>query len=266
MGNEMQRQKPTDRGSQGGIFTSGGGRIRRVAGALVFVLFAGACAQEPEVSPPEEEQKQLWDGLAASPAGEPEPEFVPLEIPDEAPLVAFLGDSISAGLHLPEDEAFPAVLQRTLLERGLPFRLINAGVSGDSTSGGLARTDWVLSQAPDILVVELGGNDGMLGISLETMSANLHGIIGKARAANCPVLLLGVRVPPSIGVEYSEQVAELYPDLAEQYDLAFVPFFMEGVGGVKEFTLPDGIHPNARGQQRLAQNVEAALETMLRAE
>ena len=243
--------------------------LGRLGGALVLVMLASACSEDSSADrnadaraeKPSVERNEFGDGLAA--AADDEPEYALLEIPKDAPLVAFLGDSISSGLHLPADQAFPAHVQRLLLERGLPFRLINAGVSGDTTAGGLTRTDWLLQQSPDVLVVEFGANDGLRGISVDSMRANLEGIVAKARAAECPVLLLGVRVPPSLGQEYSEQVAAIYHELAGQYGLAFVPFFMEGVGGVKEFTLPDGLHPNALGHERLAENVEASLARML---
>jgi len=235
---------------------------RALAAALLCSLSLTACSDESETAPPAEERTMLGDGPAAD-LGDGGPALPVLEIPADAPLVAFLGDSISAGLHLPSDSAFPAVLQRALFERELPFRLINAGVSGDTTSGGLARTNWLLQQSPDVLVLELGANDGLRGIPVETMRDNLRQIIERAHAADCRVLLLGVLIPPSYGDEYAAAVRELYPDLAEEFDLAFVPYFMQGVAGVTELTLPDGLHPTVEGHRLLAANVEDALAAVL---
>lgn len=234
-----------------------------ILGSLFLALSVLACSDD---SKPEQEPRQgFGDGPAAELEGE-SPELPALDIPAGAPLVVFLGDSISAGLHLPSDRAFPAVLQRQLFERELPFRLINAGVSGDTTAGGLARADWLLKQAPDVLVVELGANDGLRGIPVQTMRENLEAILAKARAAGARVLLLGVLIPPSYGEEYSAEVRELYPSLAGEHDLAFVPFFMQGVAGVPELTLPDGLHPTSEGHRLLAENVADALAELLRAE
>ena len=235
---------------------------RALVATLLCSLVLPACSDETRTESPAESRTQFGDGLAPV-LGDGGPELPVLDILKSAPLVAFLGDSISAGLHLPSESAFPSVLQRELFARELPFRLINAGVSGDTTAGGLARTDWLLKQFPDLLVLELGANDGLRGISVATMRDNLRQIIERARAARCRVLLLGVLIPPSYGAEYSAAVRELYPSLAKEFDLAFVPYFMEGVAGVTELTLPDGLHPTAEGHRLLAANVEDALATVL---
>lgn len=184
------------------------------------------------------------------------------EVPDDAPLVVFLGDSLAAGLHLAADQAFPAVTQALLAEEGLPFRLVNAGVSGDTSAGGLARLDWLLSQEPDLLVLELGANDGLRGVSIASLRSNLREIIERTRAAGVPVLLLGLRLPPSYG-EYATEFDAVYPALAEELDVPFVPFFMRGVGGVREMNLPDGLHPTPEGHELLAANVKDALGELL---
>jgi acyl-CoA thioesterase-1 len=184
-------------------------------------------------------------------------------IPADAPTVAFLGDSLSAGLHLARDEAFPAVLQRRLAEAGKPFHLVNAGVSGDTTAGGLARVDWLLAQDPDVVVIELGANDGFRGIPVGTVETNLRGIVARVRQKGARVLLLGVPLPPNYGPEYTRSFKDLYERFAAELEVTWVPGFMEGVGGLPDMNLADGIHPTPQGHVRLAKNVEAALAELL---
>jgi len=179
--------------------------------------------------------------------------------PIAGPKVVFLGDSIAAGIHLAEDEAFPAVLQRKLAARGAPFRLINAGVSGDTTAGGVRRVDWLLKQKPDIVVVEIGANDAMRGVAPADVEKNLRETLEKISAAGAQALLLGMRIPTSYGADHSEAFATTYERIAEDLDIAFVPFFMNGVAGVPALNLEDGIHPTVEGHVRLAANVEDAL-------
>jgi acyl-CoA thioesterase-1 len=192
--------------------------------------------------------------MAAEPAAKPQ---------SAGPKVVFLGDSISAGLHLAEDDAFPAVLQRKLAARGEPFQLINAGVSGDTTAGGLRRADWLLKQNPAIVVVELGANDGMRGINPKVMADNLEGILDKIEATDAKTLLLGMRIPPSFGGEHVEEFAAVFDRLGKDAD-GYVPFFMKGVAGDATLNLEDGIHPTVEGHAILASNVEDALYELLR--
>ena len=180
------------------------------------------------------------------------------------PKVAFLGDSIAAGLHLAAAQAFPALVHDRLAQSGTPFELLNAGVSGDTTAGGVRRVDWLLKQAPRVVVVELGANDGLRGIPVPAVEANLRTIISKIRAANARVLLLGIRIPPSYGPEYVAVFEGLYPRLATELQLAFVPFFMEGVAGVASMNLEDGIHPTAEGHVKLADKVSEPLRRLLK--
>ncbi|HYN40658.1 MAG TPA: arylesterase [Thermoanaerobaculia bacterium] len=184
-------------------------------------------------------------------------------VPADAPLVVFLGDSLTAGLGLPVDQAFPAVVARELAKRGRPIRAVNAGVSGDTTAGGLRRAEWVLSQRPDVVVLALGANDGLRGLPLEETEKNLRGIVTKAREAGARVLLCGMLIPTSYGPQYQEGFGRLFPRLAKQEDLPFVPFLLEGVAGRKELNLEDGIHPNPEGQKILAANVLPGLEAIL---
>lgn len=201
-----------------------------------------------------------FDGPAPEPADVPAP--AP-EIPKNAPTVVFLGDSIAAGLHLAEHQAFPSILQRRLAARDRPFRLVSSCESGRTTAGGVTALDWVMRSEPEVVVVQLGGNDGLRGIELAEVEANLRAIIERTIAGDARVLLLGVRLPPNYG-EYGAAFDALYPMLAEEYEIAFVPFFMNGVGAVPEMNLEDGLHPTAEGQEKLADNVEGALGKVLR--
>jgi acyl-CoA thioesterase-1 len=155
-------------------------------------------------------------------------------------------------------------VQRTLASAGLPFRLVNAGVSGDTSAGGLRRLAWCLKQVPDVLVLELGGNDGLRGQPAAEIETRLRAMVTRCQSAGVRVLLLGVRLPPSLGRDYVAEFEALYPRLAQELDCAFVPFFMEGAAGDPRFMLDDGIHPNAQGHERLAAKVAPALEELLR--
>lgn len=205
----------------------------------------------------------------AVPAAAPEP-LSPTTLPGEhaepvanGPRVVFLGDSISAGLHLPASAAFPAVLARRLATAGHPFTLVNAGVSGDTTSGGLRRVDWLLRQRPQIVVIELGGNDGLRGVELAHIEANLRAIIDKVRKAGATPLLLGMRLPPNYGADYVSAFDDLYPRLSRELDLAFVPFFMKDVAGDPDMNLEDGLHPTEAGHERLATRIQPVLQTLV---
>lgn len=218
--------------------------MRRVLTATI-VLWLGACGGEP--APPR-------PATPASPAG---------AVAQAGPTVVFLGDSLSSGLHLAKDEAFPAALQRRLAAEGLSFRLINAGTSGDTTAGGLRRVDWLLRQAPDWVVIELGGNDGLRGVDLKEIESNLRAIVAKVRAAGARAVLLGLCLPGNYGLEYSSGFEALYRRVADELDLPFQPCFLAGVGDVPGLMLPDGIHPTAEGHEKLAENLEPLFRRIL---
>jgi acyl-CoA thioesterase-1 len=182
----------------------------------------------------------------------------------EPPRVLFLGDSLTAGYGLEGEAAFPTHVARMLAEEGLPIEAINAGVSGDTTAGGLARLDWLLRQRPAVVVVGLGGNDGLRGLDLAMTESNLRDIIERSRTAGAVVLLLGMRMPPNYG-SYAEDFESIYVRLAAELDVALVPFLLEGVGGDPQLNLPDGIHPNELGQRRVAENVAPRLQALLEA-
>lgn len=180
-----------------------------------------------------------------------------------APLVVYLGDSLAAGLGLAAEEAFPALVEGLLRREGIGIRTVNAGVSGDTTAGGLSRLNWLLRQAPDVVVVELGANDGLRGLEPEMTERNLRQIVQQSRAAGARVLLVGMKVPPNYGGDYARQFEEVYPRLAAELGVALMPFLLEGVAGDPALNLGDGIHPNAAGQQRVAANIVPYLKAIL---
>ncbi|MEM7349650.1 MAG: arylesterase [Acidobacteriota bacterium] len=174
---------------------------------------------------------------------------------EEHTLIVFLGDSLTAGFGLDEAQAFPALVANQLQEAGHTVRVVNAGISGDTTAGGLARLDWLLSQNPDILFVGLGGNDGLRGVPLESSEATLRAILERAQARDISLLLAGMLIPPNYGADYTEHFAGIYPRLAEELGVPLIPFLLEGVAAQPELNLPDGIHPNVEGQKIVAATV-----------
>ena len=185
------------------------------------------------------------------------------EADSSAPLVAFLGDSLTAGLGLSKDSAYPAVLERTLREEGRPIRVVNAGVSGDTSAGGLSRLPALLAQHPDVLVVALGGNDGLRGLPVASTRKNLEAIVKAAQDKGVAVLLLGLKMPPNYGPEYTESFARMYGEVAGELDVALVPFMLEGVAGDPELMQGDGLHPTAKGQEKVAGLVLPPLRELL---
>ncbi|MXW14176.1 MAG: arylesterase [Rhodothermaceae bacterium] len=186
--------------------------------------------------------------------------------PEGTPIrVLFLGNSLTAGYGLSPEEAYPALLQARIDSLKWPVTIINAGVSGDTSAGGLTRLAWQLEYPPDILVVALGANDGLRGLPPAMTKSNLIQIIRQAREANpnVSILIAGMQVPPNLGPIFQEEFREIYPSLAEEMDTELIPFLLEGVGGVTELNQSDGIHPNAAGQRRLADNVWNTLAPVL---
>jgi acyl-CoA thioesterase I len=163
------------------------------------------------------------------------------------PIILDLGDSLTAGYGLPESEAFPARLEAWLRRRGIAAQVVNAGVSGDTTAGGLARLDWALADKPDLVIVALGANDALRGIAPTTVRANLDKMIQKIEAAGAEVLLLGMLAPPNWGEAYAKAFDRIFPDLARTYHVPLYPFFLEGVAMKPELNQADGLHPNAHG-------------------
>ena len=185
------------------------------------------------------------------------------DAPETEPLVVFLGDSLTAGLGLSETEAFPALVGGLLRDHDLKIRIVNAGISGDTTAGGLGRLGWLLRQEPTVLVVGLGANDGLRGLPLDATEENLRRIVSGARSAGARVLLLGMKIPPSYGRDYAEGFAAVYPAIATDLEVALVPFLLEGVAADPVLNQGDGIHPNAAGHRRMAELVAPHLEGLL---
>lgn len=227
--------------------------MNRIPVILLLLTLALGCAA-PEPAPPP----------APTPSAAPPPPAIEVQEPSaDRPLVIFLGDSLTAGLGLAEEQAFPNLVARQLAADGKEVRLVNAGSSGDTTAGGLARLDWLLGQKPDVLVVCLGANDGLRGLPLDQTEENLRQIIRRAQAAGARVLLLGMLVPPNYGPDYARSFAAIYPQLAQELGVPLMPFLLEDVAAVPELNQADGIHPSARGQEILAENVLPWLRPLL---
>jgi acyl-CoA thioesterase-1 len=178
--------------------------------------------------------------------------------------VLVVGDSISAALGLESSQGWVSLLEKRLVEKGYDKQVVNASISGDTSAGGLSRLPALLAEhKPELVIIELGGNDGLRGQPPAQLQQNLAGMIDSSRAQGAAVLLLGMRLPPNYGARYTSAFAKVYSDLAEQKQVPLVPFFLEGVGGVPELMQPDGIHPQANAQPRLLENVWPTLEPLL---
>jgi acyl-CoA thioesterase I len=179
-------------------------------------------------------------------------------------VIVALGDSITAGLGVASDEAYPALLQARLSQAGFDYRVVNAGVSGDTSAGGRRRLEWILRTRPEIVIVALGGNDGLRGLPVPALRDNLTAIVTQLRDAGTRVLLVGMRVPPNYGATYARDFAEAFDIVARRTSVAFLPFLLDGVAGDPTLNQPDGIHPNAAGQRAIAERVWLALRPLLR--
>jgi len=177
--------------------------------------------------------------------------------------VAFLGDSLTAGYGLDPEEAYPALIQARLKDQGLDWEVVNAGVSGDTTAGGLRRLDWLFRQRIDVLFLCLGANDGMRGLSVAAAEQNLRAIVDRAQRKGITVVLAGVQIPENYGADYRKQFGAIFPRLAREKKLAYLPFLLEGVAMRPELNQGDRIHPNAAGQRIVAENVWRVLEPLL---
>lgn len=184
----------------------------------------------------------------------------------EQPSVVFLGTSLTAGLGLDPEQAYPALIQKKIDSLGLGYRVVNAGVSGETSAGAVRRADWLFQQPVSVLVVETGANDGLRGLPPDSLRANIQAIFDRAKRLRPPpkLVLLGMRVPPNYGRTYSQQFQSLYPELARANDAALVPFLLQDVGGIASLNQADGIHPTAAGQRKMAETVWKVLEPVLR--
>lgn len=216
--------------------------------ALVLVTLIGGCDRKSQVP--------VATALPA-PAVEPAPQTI------QGTLV-FLGDSLTAGLGLSREQAFPALIEARLRAEGRPWKVVNAGVSGDTTAGGAARLDWIYKQQVDVLFLCLGANDGLRGLPVAESERNLRAILDRAKREGTRVVLAGLQLPENYGPEYGAAFARIFPRLAKVYRVPLLPFLLEGVAMDPRLNQTDGIHPNAEGARIIADHVWTVLDPLLR--
>jgi acyl-CoA thioesterase I len=227
-------------------------RMPRILRSLLVALPLVAAACGSADSP----RSQTATGAVAQRQAEPERLRAPRRI-------VFLGDSLTAGLGLPREQSTPSLIQDRLTAEGYEYEVINAGVSGDTSAGGLSRLDWSLDGDVEVLVIELGANDGLRGLPVTQMKRNLDEIIARAKARDITVLLTGMEAPPNYGPLYTAEFRTAFRDLADDHDVVFVPFYLDGVAGIPSLNNADGIHPNAEGARLIAGTIWRALEPVL---
>jgi acyl-CoA thioesterase I len=182
---------------------------------------------------------------------------------DTRPVIVAFGDSLTAGYGLPESQSYTTLLQQKVNAAGYSYRVVNAGVSGDTSAGGARRLEWSLEGDVKYMILELGGNDGLRGLPVTELKKNLAQIIEAAQKRNIFVILAGMEAPPNYGAAYTSSFRQVYKDLAHQYSVLLIPFVLEGVGGNPQLNQPDGIHPNAEGEKVFTENVWRVLEPVL---
>lgn len=204
-----------------------------------------------------------WCGLIASGAFFFILVFSPLAAGEAPPVILAFGDSLTAGHGVKDRESYPSRLQVILREKGYPHRVINAGVSGDTTAGGVRRIRWLLKHKPRIVILALGANDGLRGLAIPEMYSNLKQIIAICRENSAKVLLVGMKIPPNYGEKYSREFMEVYSRLSREFEIPLLPFLLDGVAAKREYTQADGIHPLGSGYKIVAATVWKYLEPML---
>jgi acyl-CoA thioesterase-1 len=219
---------------------------------IAYGLAASGCSKREPAS-----------NAAAAPTAAPDSASAPSKTDDERPKIVCLGDSLTAGLGLVETQSYPALLQRKVDEDGYEYEVVNAGVSGDTSAGGLRRLDWALQENVRVLIVALGANDGLRGLSVSDMKDNLSKIIETAQGRHVVVILAGMEAPPNYGTEYAASFRQAYRAIALHYRVLFIPFLLDKVAGVASLNQPDGIHPNPEGAVIVADNVWAVLKPLL---
>lgn len=192
------------------------------------------------------------------------PAAAPAPVVDARPRIVFLGDSLTAGLGLDQRDAYPTLIQQKVDAAGLKYEVVNAGVSGDTSAGGLSRLDWALEGDVKVMIVALGGNDGLRGLPAEELQKNLATIIERAQAKQIQVILAGMEAPPNFGQAYIVSFHQVYPDLAKKYGVPLIPFLLQGVAGIEGLNQRDGIHPTAEGARTVADNVWTVLRPTLK--
>jgi len=223
--------------------------------AVALSLTVVACGSRAD----DREEPRTPSARAPAPASAPAPAA-------GRPRIVALGDSLTAGLGLSTTDAYPALLQQKIQAEGLDFEVVNAGVSGDTSAGGLSRLDWALEGDVRVLIVALGGNDALRGLPTDQLQQNLAQIIERAQAKGITVILAGMEAPPNYGRDYIVAFHKVYPALAKQYNVALVPFLLQGVAGSEGLNQRDGIHPTAAGARVVAANVWSALKPIAAAQ
>jgi acyl-CoA thioesterase I len=228
--------------------------LRKIAAASVYATLTAVAACAPENAPAVEETRQV----AADTVSQPEKK-------DTTGIVLFLGTSLTAGFGIGAEYAYPALIQQKLDSAGYALRVVNAGISGETSAGGLRRIEWSLQQPVRVLVLELGANDGLRGLSVPAMRDNLTKIIERTRKRypQAEIVIAGMEAPPNLGEHYTTEFRRTFRDLADKYDAALIPFLLEGVALVPELNQDDRIHPNINGQQRVAETVWKVLEPVI---
>jgi len=192
--------------------------------------------------------------LILAACGQEEPPSAPPEIQFAGTIVA-MGDSLTEGLGVPEEKTYPALLQKALRDKGYDYRVVNAGISGETSSGARSRMDWVLRMKPDIIILETGANDGLRGLDPELIRRNIREMVDAFTAEGIVVVLAGMKIFPNLGPAYSKTFADVYTNVGGDKDVILIPFFLEGVAGVPKMNQPDGIHPTADGYARVVENI-----------
>lgn len=207
-----------------------------------MLIFLVACSSQEPAAPPTKAPPATVESQEGE-ESQPEPK-----------ILAF-GDSVTEGLGVETEEAYPALLQKRLLAEGYQYEVINAGISGETSSGALSRVDWMLAQNPAIVIVETGGNDGLRGIDLTLTHENISEIVRRFKESGAVVVLAGMQIVQNLGLEYTTEFADIYPAVAAEHDVILIPFFLDGVAGIPELNQPDVIHPTAEGYKIVLENV-----------
>lgn len=223
-------------------------------GVFALILFvASSCGDKPQEPEPKSKSKataQKKDSTITN---------------SSVKNIIFYGNSLTAGYGLDPSDAFPAIVQEKIDSAHLPYKVVNAGLSGETTAGGKGRIDWILQQSVDIFVLELGGNDGLRGIPVKETSKNLQFIIDrvKQKYPSAKIILAGMQIPPNMGTRYTNEFRSAFKELANRNQILFIPFLLEGVGGIPELNQSDGIHPTAKGHKIVANNVWAVIRDVV---